>query len=67
MAADAIILSSCSSQVPFAGTPGVSPGLLDVHCADMHWIPSASKQMQQGSDVFAVGCTDGKPFDLSPS
>lgn len=47
-------------QVPFAGTPGVPPGLLEVHCTDMHWIPSPSKLMQQGSDVFAVGCTDGK-------
>ena len=34
-------------------------GTVDVHCTDLHWVPSASRRQQQGSDVFAAAFTDG--------
>ena len=34
---------------------------LDAYYTDMHWYPLSSKRNQSGgTDVFAVGCTNGK-------
>ena len=42
------------------GCISVQAGTIDMYCTDMQWVPSASRRQQQGSDVFAVACTDGE-------